>query len=481
MKSLRSWAAAAVVGLAACSDSTQNSPLAPADPEPLSSRSGIVRVTNSNDAGPGSFRAAAEAASADASIREIEFARGLPPISVLQPVVYTGPQKLKVDGNGAVIDGAALDPAAAAVFVANGGSDLTLSGLTFRNAPQQGLAVEIPAGSSGIKKIALINVSALGNRGHGILINDQADPLDTENPAGSDASLDVTVVDSRLVENGFGALNRDGLRINEGSNGDLVVLVTGTHAEGNGTDGIEFDERGVGDVRFKITASQFIRNGSFDQTLADLDDGLDIDESNEGSLIGSVTLSSANDNYEEGFDFNENHAGDFRVDMTLSEASRNLEEGIDFEEDDDFQGGGDLVATLIGIKADGNGPGGDAGLKIRERGDGDLETTVHRAQAAENLTGGISVREDAGGSLRASIDRPSADGNGGHGIDFDENGAGDLSAIARSGSSSDNGGAGVRADQQLPGTGELELTAVRLTGNAGGDVTGTGVTVMRTP
>ena len=225
-------------------------------------------------------------------------------------------------------------------------------------------------------------------------------------------------------------------------------------------------------------------------------------------MIGKVLASAANDNCEEGWDFNENDAGDFKVDLTLVEASRNLEEGIDFEEDDDFQGGGDLITTLIGIKADGNGPGGDAGLKIRERGEGninasvrgaqtngnltgginvreqgngDLQTSIERATASRNTLAGINVREDDAGSLAATIDRSTTDGNTGHGIDLDENSTGNLTATVSRGSSSNNGGAGVRADQQLTGVGSLSLVTMTLTGNTGGPTTGSNVTVTQTP
>jgi hypothetical protein len=101
--------------------------------------------------------------------------------------------------------------------------------------------------------------------------------------------------------------------------------------------------------------------------------------------------------------------------MTNVPASRNLEEGVDFEEDDDFAGGGDLVATLVGVTADEN-EGGDAGLKIREKGAGSLDATVSGAQANGNDGDGVNVREDAGGSLAASIDRAMAKENGGDGI-----------------------------------------------------------------
>ena len=123
---------------------------------------------------------------------------------------------------------------------------------------------------------------------------------------------------------------------------------------------------------------------------------MDVDESNDGHVIGRVTNSIANDNFEEGWDFNENDAGNFLVDMTNVEASRNLEEGVDFEEDDDFPGGGDLVTTLVGVTADAN-EGGDAGLKIREKDAGDLDATVRGAEANGNDGDGVNVREDAAG------------------------------------------------------------------------------------
>jgi hypothetical protein len=470
-------------------------------------RPGTARVTNANDVGAGSFRAAIATANADPSVGRIEFREGLKPIALAQPIVYTGGQALDILGNGAVVDGAGLDPAVPDAILANGGGNLSVARLTVQSAPQQGLTYEVPAEATGIKKVVLIGVQILGNDGHGVLINDQVDPIDTSNPNGSEASLDVTVLGSRFVDNGFGALDRDGLRVNDGGNGDLNVAISLSRFDHNGADGIELDERAAGNAMFRVTGSQITRNGSFDVTEADLDDGMDVDESGEGALVGKVIASAANDNYEEGWDFNENDAGDFRVDMTLSEASRNLEEGVDFEEDDDFQGGGDLVTTLIGIKADGNGPGGDAGLKIRERGDGNLDATVRGAQTNGNLSGGINVREqgngdlqvgieravasgnglaginireDDAGNLAATFDRSTTDGNTGHGTDLDENGAGDLTATMSRGSSSSNGGAGVRADQQLTGLGTLNLTTVTLTGNTGGTVTGSNVTLTQT-
>jgi hypothetical protein len=483
MQSSKLWLAVALVGIAACSDSSEG-PLAPDQPGLAQGLGRVARVENSDDAGPGSFRAAVTAANASPAIQAIEFAFGLSPIALQQPVVFTGRQALTVEGSQTVLDGAGLAPDAPALLVTTGAGDLSLTSLTFRNAPREGLAVEVPATAKGVTRVSLSDILATGNGGHGVLINDQLDPEDTGNSGGSEASLEVTVTGSVFEANGFSTLDRDGLRVNEGGRGDLLVVLAQTRAEGNGADGVELDERGAGDVRFHVSDSEFAANGSFDQTLADLDDGFDIDESNEGSLLGTVVRSSASDNKEEGFDFNENHEGDFRVDMTFVEASRNLEEGIDFEEDDDFQGGGDLLATLAGIEANDNGSSdGDGGIKIRERGDGGLDATVRGAETTGNSESGINIREQQAGNLAARIERATATGNALSGIAVREDDEGDLIATAANGTSSDNGGAGVRADQETPGSGSLDLISMTFGNNTLGDYIANvpDVTVTQTP
>ncbi len=486
MKRLASAVLSTVI-LAACSD---NSPVAPAsagqDELGLTLRAGgrTVYVTNSNDAGSGSLRAAFALASSNAAIGSIEFRSRLNPIALQSPVTFTGAQSLTIDGANATIDAAATGDDG---LQFTGGANLRITSLTVKNAAQEGIDVEVPAAATGTLKVALVNVTIADNKGHGVLVNDQVDqsaPDGVQPPAdGSAASLDVTVIGTQFLRNGFSVSDRDGLRVNEGGLGDLTFTMTLSRAEGNAADGVELDERGLGDVNFNVSGSAVERNGSFDPE--DLDDGFDIDEYNEGSIIGKVVLTKANDNFEEGFDFNENNAGDFRVDMTLVEASGNREEGIDFEEDDDFAGGGDLVTTLIGVKANRNGAdGGDAGLKIREKGDGNLTATVKGAETSENVIGGISVREDATGSLVATLTDVTSIGNTGHGIDFDENSSGDLTASVSSSTSSGNTLFGIRADQQLAsgaGVGALQLTAVALTGNTGGTTTGANVAVTVLP
>lgn len=493
-----------LVGLlaAACGDATPTeSPLAPSFG---SFASGLARVTSSADDGAGSLRSAIAEANADPSIRVITFVADLD-IQLLSSVVLSGTQELALRGRRTTLDGSAL-PAGETNFLATGGGDLEVSGVTFRDAPGHGMIVQVPPTASGTQKVVLRDVSALDNLGHGVEINDQEDPDDAGDPDngvrgnsnGSDASLEVIVTHSTFAGNGFGALDRDGLRINEGGLGDLTVSIFDTRADANGADGVELDERGAGDSRFSIFRSHFSRNGDFDQSAdPDKDDGFDADEVDEGDMIVSVMLSTANDNFEEGFDFNENDAGDLRVFMKLSEASRNPEEGIDLEEDDDWQGGGDLVVDMQLVTANENGGEGDGGIKIRERGDGgliadlglatasgnesagihmreqqagDLQATVRSATTRDNGAEGIFLREDDEGNHRGTVQLARAEGNGAFGIDFDENGDGDLAASVALASVANNVDGTVRADEGGNGTGTLTLKRVTPAGGTGGNV-----------
>ena len=446
-----------------------------------------VLVTSAADAGPGSFRAAIARANADPAVTRVVFSGRARTVALAATVEFTGTQDLVLDGNGATLDGAGIS--AGPAFRASGGGDLTVTGLTVRQAPAEGLTVEVPPTATGIIRVWLSGVDILDNKGHGVLVNDQVDSTTTDgeqpNGAGSAASVAVAVWNSRFLRNGFSVSDRDGLRVNEGGEGDLWIAARLVTADGNAADGIEVDERGVGDVRVDMFGARITGNGVFDP--ADLDDGFDIDEYDEGSIIGRVAFSTISDNYEEGLDFNENNGGDLRVDLWVVEASGNREEGIDYEEDDDFAGGGDLVATMFGVRANGNGvDDGDAGLKIREKGLGELNVVLHGIETTGNLRGGISIREDSTGSLTATISRATSRENAGHGIDLDENrasttDAGNLTASVTDATVDHNGLAGVRADQQTPGSGALQLTRVELIGNAAGPTAGSGVVVTVTP
>jgi hypothetical protein len=302
----------------------------------------------------------------------------------------------------------------------DGASGLWIRDLTISNSPGTGITVKVPAGATGTFRVELDRFTARNNALHGVLINDQAgyfDDHESTSPEGSAAGLVVRVTASRFEANGFGDADQDGLRVNEGGAGDLDFLAQGTAFVGNGADGLELDERAAGDAIFTVQQTTFEGNGTKVNDPVDFDDGFDVDEAGDGSLIGRLVHVTANDNAEEGLDFNENDAGDLRVEMTGVEATRNAEEGVDLEEDDDFIGGGDLVADLRNVTTLGNGSaGGDAGLKLRERGAGNIRSRIVNARASGNLIDGIQLREQDAGLVDAEIVGATASGNAGNGV-----------------------------------------------------------------
>jgi hypothetical protein len=430
----------------------------------------VIVVSSADDAGPGSWRDAVERANADASIGRIQFAGSGWTVALSTTVEFTGPQDLAVDGNRVTLDGSGMT-AGPALRVTGGGA-LRLTALAVRHSPGDGVAVDVPSSAAGTIHVSLHEVQITDNDGHGVVINDQDDPTTTDgmqpNPEGSDASLDVLVVNSDFERNGYSVSDRDGLRVNEGGAGGLSIVVRNTVARDNAADGIEVDERGPGDVTATIVGSIVTGNGSFDP--ADLDDGVDIDEYDEGDVIAIVAATNASRNFEEGFDFNENNAGDLRVDFQLVSADGNGEEGIDLEEDDDFAGGGDLVVSAAHVGTAGNGVNddGDAGFKIREKGAGNLRATLEGVKARQNRIGGISLREDADGTLTSSVAGAVASRNAGNGLDFDENGAGNLEATVVVATLLGNA-VDLRADEASDGTGSLQVSRVTFT-TLGGNV-----------
>ena len=98
-------------------------------------------VSNTADAGAGSFRAAVEAANSDPAITSIRFRRDLGTIELQSTVTYAGAQALTIDGRGTEIGSAAAQTFD--LFIVEGGGDLTLRSLTFREG-DNGISIGIP-------------------------------------------------------------------------------------------------------------------------------------------------------------------------------------------------------------------------------------------------------------------------------------------------------------------------------------------------
>ena len=479
-----------LVGLAmlaaACTDNRET----PMEPNTaLSQLSGRTRVTTRADDGPGSFRQAVTDANSDPSIGTIRFDEGLGPIRLLQPITFSGAQALVIRGSGTRLDGSALAPGGSAL-VADGGGDLTIEALTVTGAPGNGITIKVPELATGVFKVRLREIVVRESGLHGVLINDQAeyfiDPPSTSE-AGSAASLLVDVSDSRFERNGFGLIDSDGLRVNEGGEGNLEANVRGTRFVDNGADGLELDERAAGNAEFALRHTALVGNGSF--TSEDFDDGIDVDEAGDGDLIGRFNHVAVNRNFEQGVDLNENGLGNLRVVMADLSAAENAEEGVEFEEDNDVAGGGDIEAELVRVTTRRNGgAGGDAGLKLREKGDGNLVARLvqvvsegNRLLSGDDPIAGILLREDKGGDLTADLVQATARRNSGAGIELEENEDGNLTGRVRRAIASQNGGAGASLVQEPEGTGEATFAAFTASGNFGGPVFAEGVVVSGAP
>lgn len=208
--------------LAACSDAVPTTPDAESGDLAMGRAVGhrTVNVTNNDDDGKGSFRWAIAQANADPKISSIEFRGNRRPVLLKSTVTFTGPQDLSVSGRDIVIDGAG---AGGTAFMVTGGGDLSVEGLTVRNAPAEGISYQVPSNATGLIKVVLHDVSIEDNKGHGVLVNDQDHP-ETEDgvqpdSSGSEASLYVEVINTRFLRNGYSVSDRDGLRVNEGAEG----------------------------------------------------------------------------------------------------------------------------------------------------------------------------------------------------------------------------------------------------------------------
>jgi len=419
--------------------------------------------------------AAVEAANTNPSITEIVFAPGAV-IELTDEVRYVGDQDLTLDGRGATLSGADVEPDTdtwdSGLFVSESGGDLTVERLTFADSFNNGLAVFVPEGD-GTVEIVIDRVTVVGAQFHGVLVDGQAttgyntddfvhpncvDPYPTD----SGTSIDITVERSSVV--GAGRLagydisqatgcpqDFDGLRVDQGGLGDLTADLDRSIFDGNLADGVELDEKGGGSVEATVERSTFDDNGDtvaiactvealcgddFGETIEDLDDGFDIDEEDDGDLIVSVSRSTANDNRDEGMDMDE--AGD-----------------------------GSIVATIERTEASRNG---DEGYKASEAGNGDNTAVISRSTFEDAGNDQIEVESEDGdgsGAVIVDISRSTSTGADGSGIKAVEDDGGTVLVTVRRTTSSGNGEWGVEAEG---GSGSVDVSRSDLSGNGDGEV-----------
>lgn len=342
-----------------------------------------IWVSNNSDSGPGSFREAITAANGDTSVNWITFARGLGSIGLQSTVTFNGAQALRIDGHEATLT--AAGSAAFDLFVTTGGGWLEISRLGLVAGHANGIVVSIPAEAGGEVRVDLWEVILTGNGLFGLLIDDSLG-----SPAGVLLNLQRCVV----TENGTGAIDNDGLRVNERGPGNVSASFKECLFEANGADGVELDEGDLGDVLVQVLHSDFNENGFLD--IEDLEDGIDVDEAGDGDIVALMVDCRLDGNGDEATDLNEDGTGSLFASFYQVTANDNVDKGLTAEE----FGDGNVQAVYSQIIAIGNKK---EGVKLDESDGGDLQVELHNAYLENNTDDGMQVEEIGAGDVFVRI------------------------------------------------------------------------------
>ncbi|MEE2640028.1 MAG: hypothetical protein VX768_05335 [Planctomycetota bacterium] len=268
----------------------------------------------------------------------------------------------------------------------------------------------------------------------------------------SDASIRLELTDCHVVGNGFGALDADGIRVDEGGLGNLHVTTLNSRIIGNGSDGIELDERGEGNLRALTDNSRFVGNGNFSSD--DLDDGYDLDEAGSGDLWFRATSTVFLNNFDEGIDLDEEGNGDLTLSLRGIRAIGNTDEGIKASE----EGTGDLFGHLYRIVSNENGEG----LELEEADEGSLDLVARSIVAHRNNDGnGMKLEEDDNGGLSALVANSVFFDNAEMGLEIDEDEAGSVDLTARQIFVRRNGESGLQIKEDDEGDLSTVLTQIQ--------------------
>ena len=302
----------------------------------------------------------------------------------------------------------------------------------------KGIFVDVRDDQRGVVRVNLKKVTVRGVANHGIHISDCSLADDCGGGSGgagdgSPASIALSLYDVTVNDAGNGKFDADGVRVDDRGAGSIIFNAFNSTFKNVGADGVELDEGDEGEEIEKISGSRFIRNGGycnpdllaafmpspdeaeFDESEAvteddipgdvtgslddscferevdfydsgfveayefglDLDDGIDIDEAGEGSLIATMTDSKIGYNLDEGVDFDEEDAGGVRVKFDRTAAFANNDDGFKISEEDE----GDVIGRVVNSRAMDNG---GKGIVFEEENEGDLKVRVVGSKTANN-------------------------------------------------------------------------------------------------
>lgn len=293
----------------------------------------------------------------------------------------------------------------------------------------KGIFIDVRDDQTGTVALTLTDVTVRGVANHGIHVSDCSLADDcggggSGEGEGSDASIVVSLHNVTVDDVGNGKFDADGLRVDERADGSIHARIVDSTFVGVGADGVELDEAQDGDVIVTAINTNWNENGIYclpellDPFLPEEDEGeFDAGEMAADAIPGPVTGSPDDGCFErevdlyadgsveayefaidvdDGFDIDESDNGSLRVVMIGGAITGNLDEGGDFDE----AGAGDIDLTILGTVATGNA---DDGFKNSEEDGGSVIAMIFGAKSTDNGGNGIVLEEEGDGDVMAGI------------------------------------------------------------------------------
>lgn len=429
-----------------------------------------IVVTNGNDNGDGSLRAALNTVAQQDRAAQVLVVTG-DDIKVNSTLVYSGKAPLTIFGN----DQTVVTDANTTLLTVSEGADLTVNSLNFKgpggfninnrgdaDGPAgKGIFVDVRDDQSGVVTLRLENVTVSGVANHGVHISDcnLADDCGGGSGGagdGSPASIEVYFTDVEISDVGNGKFDADGLRVDERNAGDIQFVSDSSTFAKVGADGVELDEGQAGSVIATVNGDTYIDNGAYcdpDILAAFMpvpDEGeFEEGQTTEADIPGKVEGSPDDGCFER------------EVSLYDSGSVEEFEFGIDLDDgfDIDEAGSGDIQAMIIGSTVRNNL---DEGLDFDEEDAGEINISIWRSTAEGNTDDGIKNSEEGAGGVEALLYRVVSRNNGGKGAVFEQANGGDINVVVEETTTANNDDSdktGIEVVQDGDGSGTLTSRA----------------------
>ncbi len=324
--------------------------------------------------------------------------------------------------------------------------------------------VDVRDEQTGLVELALDNVNVSGVANYGVHVSDCNLADDCGAGAGgggqgSPASISVRLNNVTIQDVGNGTFDGDGLRVDDRGPGDIYFHAIASTFNRAGADGLELDEGDAGSIYATLINSAFTDNGAYcDPAIlnafmpAEPEGEFADGERLESDIPAAVTGTPDDTCFEREVSLYDSGS------VEEYEIGIDVDDGVDFDEADN----GSLNLTLISSVISGNY---DEGVDMDESGRGDGNLTYINTSAYANADDAYKMSEEDGGDVIAQINGSTARDNGGKGFVFEEEQTGDVRVHAlnvHTTNNDDSDDTGFEVVQADGGTGQLTIEASRI-------------------